>query len=178
MISISQIFGSLTRAFRPLLAIAALALLTACASMSSNQLHGFEFNARQDSPDIMVLAFRYGEGQFALLDENEARAARRGAQMPLQTVGVGGFIQRGDTLYVKWKIKATGEILEDTVDLKSRLPRDITKHDIYFRINGRQLVVFLITPERRPANMPPIGPSKSDYRKTYQIYPGQPDYSK
>lgn len=59
---------------------------------------------------------------------------------------------RGDFLYVKWRLKQTGEVYEDTVDLKSRLPADITDHRIHFVIRGPQLYVYLISPERLNPN--------------------------
>jgi hypothetical protein len=76
---------------------------------------------------------------------------------------------RGDFLYVKWRIDSTGQVYEDTVDLKSRLPRDITNHEIYFIVKGTQLVVYLITPERRLPDMEPNGPRKTQYLKTLTI---------
>lgn len=77
----------------------------------------------------------------------------------------------GDTLYVKWRVKATNEVIEDTVDLKSRLPRDMTDHRVYFVIGGRQLNVYLVSPDLRPAHFPTVGPKKYQYYKVYSIYP-------
>ncbi len=77
----------------------------------------------------------------------------------------------GDTLFVKWRIKATGEVLEDTVNLKSRLPRDITDHKIYFVIQGRQLFVYLVSSVLRPKDFPITGPKKFQFYKVYAIYP-------
>jgi len=80
---------------------------------------------------------------------------------------------RGDFLYVKWRIKSTGQVYEDTVDLRRRLPADITDHRIHFIVKGPQLYVYLITPERRPPDMPPNGPRPYQYLKTITIYPDQ-----
>ena len=77
-----------------------------------------------------------------------------------------GDMLRGDSLYVKWRIKATQVVYEDTVDLKSSLPRNIYDNAIHFTIKKDQLFVYLVTTERRPPEMPPLGPSYSNYRKT------------
>lgn len=78
---------------------------------------------------------------------------------------------RGDTLYVKWRIKASGEVLEDTVDLNSRLPKDIEAHRLYFIVERRQLNVYLISPRLRPPDFPVVGPAKYRYYQAYVIYP-------
>ena len=82
----------------------------------------------------------------------------------------------GDFLYVKWRIKDTGLVYEETVDLRQRLPRNIKDHTVYFDIKGAQLYVYLISPERRPPDMPPNGPHMYDYRKIFTIYPDQPKH--
>lgn len=76
---------------------------------------------------------------------------------------------RGDFLHVKWRVEATGKVYEDTVDLKVVLPRNIEKHRIHFVVKGQQLFVYLITPELRPADAPPVGPQTYDYRKVVTL---------
>lgn len=61
---------------------------------------------------------------------------------------------RGDTLYVKWRIKASGAVHEDTVDLRKRMPSDITDHRIHFVVKGPQLYVYLISPQPNPKGWP------------------------
>jgi hypothetical protein len=63
---------------------------------------------------------------------------------------------------------------EETVDLRYRLPRDITDHRVYFIVRGPQLYVYLISPERRPPDMPGNGPRVYSHLKTTTIYPDQP----
>jgi hypothetical protein len=143
-------------------------LLLACASHSQDPLHTFQFDALSESPEIEVLDYKYGSVKVG-----PSHAQREGVsrgQIPQRT-GVTGYFPRGDTLYVKWRIRQTGQIFEDTVDLKSRLPRNIHQHSISFIIQEAVLIVYLVSPERRPPDMPPTGPSETDYRKTYVIYP-------
>jgi hypothetical protein len=125
-----------------LLLLLTLVWITACASEPRLVDHGFKFDARWDSPDAEVLNYRYGNSiapgarvpDYALRDGKINQSASISGAFPLE-----------DSLYVKWRIKATGTIYEDTVDLKNRLPSDITGQRIYFIIEGAQLYVYLIS---------------------------------
>jgi len=78
----------------------------------------------------------------------------------------------GDFLFVKWRIKSTGEVVEDRVDLRQRLPKDMTDHGLTFVIEGNQLYVYVITPKVRNSDLPPNKKtSSSRYRETFEIYP-------
>jgi hypothetical protein len=142
--------------------------LDACASGPRLVKHAFGFDVLNDSPDVVLLDYRYGTSrqpgarppEWSLRDGNVRQQA-----------GISGEMILGDTLYVKWRIKASGEVLEDTVDLKSRLPSDIAGHRLYFVVKGRQLHVYLISPRLRPSNFSIVGPTKYRYYQTYEIYP-------
>lgn len=72
--------------------------------------------------------------------------------------GVSGPMRVGDFLYVKWRIKETGVLLEKRVDLRDRLPKDMTDQMLCFYIMGEHLYIYVITPEW-PAKKPgPMGP--------------------
>lgn len=127
--------------------------ITGCASGPAFVDHAFEFDAINDSPEAEILAYRYGNSK------------QPGVRAPESTTDTGkvaqrsrtrGLMLRGDFLYVKWRIKETGFVFEDTVDFKSRLPRDITDHRIHFAVRGAQLFVYLVSPEgiKRPATWP------------------------
>jgi hypothetical protein len=77
----------------------------------------------------------------------------------------------GDSLYVRWRIRATGEELQDTVDLRPRLPDDMAGHEIYFVVRERQLRVYLVSPQRRTAAAADAGPAKFRLRQLRLIYP-------
>lgn len=145
--------------------------LAACATGPKLVEHGFSFDARQDRPEVELLDYRYGDSRQPGARADPARVAegRIGQQW-----SVYGAMLRGDSLYVKWRIKKTGQIYEDTVDLRSRLPAAIADHRIHFDIKESQLYVYLISPERRPRDMPPNGPREFDYLKVFTIYPDQP----
>ena len=135
---------------------AALLLLGACAS-SQIVDHGFAFDVISDSPDVELLDYRYGDSKLPGAANPEA--LRAGGKAP-QRINIHGPMRRGDVLYVKWRLKNTGRVLEDTVDLGSRMPTDISGHKIYFEIKGAQLYVYLIPPEsqKRAVEKPAIGP--------------------
>ena len=159
---------TLSHTVRCFLVALLLSVLTACASSSDQPLHSFKFDATRDSPDIEVLDYRYCTVQVGPTQPDKPSLERGKIR---QSAGVGGYFPRGDSLYVKWRIRSTSQIYEDTVDLKSRLPYDITGNTIYFIVKESVLMVYLVTREPRPPEMAPQGPEQTQYRKTYVIYP-------
>jgi hypothetical protein len=140
------------------------AFLAACAN-AGLVFHSFSFDIRE-SPGIEILDYKYGEtkqsrGRASDADKQDGKVS--------QVVAIGGDMLLGDDLYVKWKIKSNGRIYEDLVNLKSLLPRDMNHHKIHFTVKGRQLFVYLITPERRPPDMPPNGPRQYDFLKVITL---------
>ena len=129
--------------------------LSACAS--GLIYHSFAFDANSESPDIEVVAYKYGNDKGTGASAQEHEYTIRG----VKHFGMGGQatitgdILRPDFLYVKWRIKATGEELEDTVDLKRRLSWDFSRHTVHFTVDGRQLFVYLIAwDNKKPQNCP------------------------
>lgn len=159
------------RLLRSIIMTMMLVTLTACVTEPRIVQHQFGFDALVDSPDIQVLNYKYGNSKLPSVRPPEW--ALRTGQVS-QATTVYGAMLRGDFLYVKWRIKSSGKVFEDTVDLKSRLPANIKGDVVYFIIRGPQLYVYLITPQRRPIGWPPNGPRKYDFRKVITIYPDQP----
>jgi hypothetical protein len=147
--------------------------LVGCATGSVLTDHAFEFDAVNDSPDIEILNYQYG---------NSKQPGARPPDWALETgrigqgLGIHGPMLRGDFLYVKWRIKNTGEVFEDTVDLKNRLPADITNYRIHFVVKATQLYVYLISPQPNPPGWPIYDPPGYIHKKTFVIYPGQPHF--
>lgn len=147
----------------------ALAVLTACASGPELVNHGFSYSFIQDSPEAELLDYRYGASYYGVSELKEmGRVSQAG--------GIFGDMRRGDDLYVKWRLRDTGEVFEVTVDLKSRLPADIKGCRIDFMVRGPQLYVYLITPQRRAKDEAPNGSSRTSYLKTITLYPDQPKH--
>lgn len=131
-------------------------------------LHSFEFNVDWDSPDVELLDYRYGNStQQGTFPPDWVLQSGHVAQ----SVGTTGDMIVGDFLYVKWKIKETGEIFKDTVDLRNRLPRNLYEHKIYFLIRGPQLFVYLVSPDRSPPGTPSNGLRVYGSRKVKILYP-------
>lgn len=152
--------------------ILSLFALPACATGPQVVDHAFGFDVRLDTPPVTLLDYAYGD-QYRMT-RAEPHLVKEG-QIE-QQAGVDGAMPRGEFLYVKWRLKATGEVFEDRVDLKKRLPPDIARHKIYFAIRERVLYVFLVSPNLRPKGSVE-GPLRIySHREVEQIYPGQPKY--
>lgn len=144
--------------------------LVSCAGIGAEVVrHSFAFDLRDDAQNAAVLDYRYGDSKGLVSPPRER--VKEGREF--YATGTSGPMLRGDYLYVKWRDKATGNIYEDRVDLRHRLPRDITGHRVYFMIQGDQLYVYLIPPsdQLRPKDEPPVGPSKYQHLRTVRIYP-------
>lgn len=157
--------------------------LTACSTwgfMDKYPRHSFSFDARHDSPDAEVLDYEYGTTRQEGTHANKERIA-------LGHVFFGenssGHMLRGDFLSVKWRIKNPAKpweylgYYEDKVDLRKRLPADMTGLRVHFVIKGSQLYVYLISKELKPASEPAGPVQKYDLQKQTQIYPDQPHSS-
>jgi hypothetical protein len=157
------------------LLVALLLALSGCAGVTQATpklvFHSFSFNgwdyADKWADTVDLLEYSYGD---------QYRMVRRKALGPDDSLspqaGVSGPMPVGDFLYVKWRIKATAEVVEDRVDLRPLLPRDMTEHELIFVIDGRQLYVYLVTPTPKHMGDPPILKTYlSLFNVTYEIYP-------
>ncbi len=152
------------------------ALVTgACASGPVVVDHAFGFDALQDSPGIEIVYYRYGNTNAPFIS---ADLAIRQFGKSMQGTNINGPMPLGDTLYVKWRIKATGQEFEDTVNLKSRLPSNMERQRVYFVVQGTQLHVYLTDLTKpKAASMPIVGPFRVQSYVTRQIYPDAPTTS-
>ncbi len=142
-----------------------------------------------DKPEVKVLDFAYGvANQFEIIPDKWLRSSFR-ADGCCDAIQMGVNAPRGDYLYFKWRVLATGQVVEDRVDLSNRLPQDMNNRGLYIAIFGPQLYVYLFPPDRiRELNRPDIvisgrrpgretGKSLQDtlresaYARQYQIYP-------
>jgi hypothetical protein len=165
--------------------------LMGCATRPTFVNHSFSFDTIQDSPGIEVLDYQYGYNeeyeksrQIGIHADKERVAM--GKVFPAQSTS--GPIPRGDFLYVKWRIKQSGQIYEDRVDLTTRLPKDIKNYKIHFAIFDSKLYIYLFPPfESKDAfghitvngGQPPYVPRgqllmDNPYAQKNQIYPDQP----
>lgn len=138
-----------------LVGAALLAGLVSCASSGGTlYFQSFEFDTTADArrygqPDVEVLDYAYGESHRAgTVPSKSARelAALHGRGYPSGSVA--GFLPRAEFLSVKWRDKATGETHEDRVDLRDRLPREMTNYQVRFVAEGARLHVYAFPPLR------------------------------
>lgn len=145
--------------------------LQSCAWGQTMVFHSFNFNMHHDSPDAEILDYQYGVSSQYGTYANKATVQRGEA---IQQHSISGVMPRGDFLYVKWRIKQSGEVYEDRVDLSTRLPADIKDCGIHFVVKGPQLYVYLIPPPgvwSAGAMRKSATEKVSVYLKQHQIYP-------
>ena len=146
-----------------------VALLTGCATNSGYVDHEFSFDARSDSPGVVILDYAYGNS--GVLPTNAEMNINQFGGSP-QWNAVRGNIPLGDSLYVKWRLDSTGKEYWDKVDLKPLLPRNMTAMRIYFVVREAQLYVYLTDLKVvRPPLSPIVGPFRTQLYLTKQIYP-------
>ena len=160
---------SVVRFFCKVLLLASSLALVACASGPKTAFHAFSFNGFSDKWDATIDLLEYSYG-------DQYRMVRRKLQPPDQRMGssdgVAGTMPVGDFLYVKWRIKATGEVREDRVDLRPLLPASMEDFSLTFVIDDRQLYVYLVTPKPNHVSEPPLlNTYLSKYNVTHEIYP-------
>lgn len=101
--------------------------------------HAFEFNAHTDSPDVEILNYEYSTRK----PDKDQLLGVGGNRVP-QGSHISGGLPRGDFVYMKWRVRSTGQVFEDRVDLRSRIPGSIKEKTIYSVIDGNQLYILLI----------------------------------
>src|SRR5262245_28828599 len=102
--------------------LTALAVVLIAATANAEVVdHAFGFDMRYDDQDAEVLDYRYGDSKSPVRAPEPAVSEGR----TFVSANVNGPMLRGDSLYVKWRDKATGEVREETVDLSRRLPADL-----------------------------------------------------
>ena len=131
--------------------LAQLLFLSACATAQPRVDHAFGFDTRLESPGVEVLDYQYGTS-----NQTGTRAPDWVVKEGRVSGGtnINGPMLRGEYLRVKWREKQSGEVREETVDLRNRLPGNITDHRIHFVIRGTNLYVYAISPEKVPGLCP------------------------
>lgn len=131
------------------LALSLLVTLQACAvGGPPREDHAFSFNTYRDSPDFVIWDYRYSHQSVVIRDAGSAvhDPGWAGAGQS----GIRGNLRIGDTLYVKWKNKETGELFEETASLVGRLPRDMRDKTIRFIVSATGLHVYVSGSNLKP----------------------------
>ncbi len=159
---------------RWILGVFSLLAVAACATGAATVRHSLEFDTRKDGQHAVVLDYRYGPSSLPVRAPDWVVAEGKGIAFN----AVGGPMARGEFLHVKWRDTETGQVHEDNVDLRRRLPPDIANHVVYFMIRGARLHVYLVSPEgvARPPGMSSDGPRRYSQRKVVTLYPDTSRY--
>lgn len=153
--------------FRLLVAALSVAMASSCATGPKLVYHTFSFDGRHDgwAEQVSLLEYRYGD-QYNLVQKKNEEGLGYGTN-------VNSDMPVAEFLYVRWRLKATGEVIEDRVDLRQRLPKDMYRQELTFVIDGRQLYVYIVTrtPITQILPKPPLRTWLSRHNVTYEIYP-------
>lgn len=147
------------------------ALLWGCMGTGPIQQpdHSFSFDGQFDgwAKQVDLLEYRYGSKDHSTGDAVKPGSTSLGTRNPVINA-----LPMGEFLYVKWRIKATGEVREDRVDLRPLLPRTKDKQTVTFVIDGKQLYVYLVTNQPKAYMAPPVLKTYlSKSAVTFEIYP-------
>jgi hypothetical protein len=165
------------RVWRRWLALSLVVAMTACATGPKVVSHAFSFDGNYDkwANSVDLLAYAYGDQYHMVRNDvaNPRSPVFAGLSKLPPGTGINGPMPVGDFLQVKWRLHSTGEVLEERVDLRGRLPKDMTDHELTFVIDGRQLYVFVVTPRRKnSSDEPPVLKTwRSQYSYAYEIFP-------
>ena len=144
-------------------------MLGGCATGPAKPWHQFYFDGWFDqwATTVDLLEYSYGD-QYHMVH----RTVRPGETTLGYGTNVNGPMPVGEFLYVKWRLRSTGDVVDQRVDLRPLLPRDMKDHGLTFVIDGRQLYVYLITPQPKRVDEPPIlRTTMSRFTVTYEIFP-------
>lgn len=119
-----------------------LVLLTSCAAVTREALHGFSFDGWLDqwASGVDLLAYSYGDRYHMV-----RRSVPPDRESLGMSAGVYGVMPVGDFIYVKWRDKASRKVYEVNVSLIGKLPVDMSGHTLTFVIIKNQLHVYLMT---------------------------------
>lgn len=153
-------------------------LLTGCGTSTAiigedRVWHTFQFNIHEfdKSNSVEVLDFIYGDPKGYANRCDPEKIKREKCQQGDHSTTVRSP-RSLKTLYVKWRVKSTGEIREVTLDIRKKLPKNFGENfRMFFSFRGPDLYVYLITPERRADDEPPQGPRAYDDLKMLLLYP-------
>lgn len=152
-------------------------VMAGCATGPKVVSHAFSFNGLHDkwANKVDLLAYAYGDRYHMVREDlaNPSSSLYAGKSSLPPSTGVNGPMPVGEFLRVKWRVKATGEVFEESVELRNRLPADMTNHELTFVIEERQLYVYVVTPRRKKsADEPPVLKTwRSEFAHAYEIFP-------
>lgn len=155
-------------------ALTVVALLGCAAGGGQRQVfHSFDFHGWNDGwysgpkSNVQLQEYSYGDQYRMVRDQVKA-----GDEFLPPTTSVSGSMPIGEFLYVRWRLKDSGEMIEHRVDLRDRLPWNMHNKRVTFVIDGKKLYVYLVTDQGKEYGTPPLNRAwRSNMYVTYEIYP-------
>jgi hypothetical protein len=155
------------------LAGASLLALSGCATQV---WYGFDWDAYADQwiSEVTLLDLKYHDGRGHNWKGNPYNVPNWKVRMQS---GATGTYPLGDSLWVKYRINATGQVKEETADLRGKYPSDLHGGTVRFMLKNGYLAVYTyVSPRdvRSPqAAVPPFPDFYWSVRyKTCRIHPG------
>lgn len=104
---------------------------------------------KQKRTDTEVMDYHFSFGR----NTSDGSTRKERAQVAMTTTDEIGPLPRGQGLYVRWKVKSTGKVYEDAVNLEPLLPSTDQNDRTYipegftisFKVKGPKLYVYLHT---------------------------------
>ena len=168
----NQFTSNFWKRLAALFLVGSFLVLSGCATSPKTAFYSFNADGGNDKwvETVELLDGRFGTEKLTFWDVPRSYV---GTKYVSQGAGIGGQYPIPETLYVKWRIRATGEVLEKTVSFKGILPKDLNKQAITFLFEGKQLFVYLVTDKFTPKDLPKTITRTwlSKYNTSYEIYP-------
>jgi len=130
-----------------------LCLLAACVGPKRNTYrHEFSFEVNKSAD---ILDYRYGESHIfgtepSKLDKDIIAKIGRDSYAGWSVTGY--YMPKPNSLYVKWRDTKSQEIFEEVVDLRGKLPENMTNWTVYFEAHAKNLYVYLFPPRKFTTN--------------------------
>ena len=148
--------------------------ITGCATGPRLVDHNFSFDGWYDGwysgPDsnVQLQEYSYGD-QYHMV----RKKVQPGEDFLPPGTSVSGPMPVGEFLYVRWRLKDSGEMVEQRVDLRDRLPRDMKDQRVSFVIDVKDLYVYVVTnrPKAYYGAPPVLRHWRSNLYFTYEIHP-------
>lgn len=128
------------------LTVTALTSLLACSNLAQSIPGKTQYAtystafSRWDRPTITVIDYQYSSNdkvfeRWSPSLKAEGRNSGGG--------GYYGYRPVVEKLYVKWQLLETGEVFEDTADLRGKLPKSMERKILYFVVWDKQLNIYI-----------------------------------
>ena len=170
MINENGIQMNMRRFLLPTIFIISLLILAGCAAIVGSGVScGFSFDMRYDDQHAAVLDYLLMGEKTAIIGASKPPYVDKNHKSYFENIGY--QYDRPRSLYLKWQDELTGNIHENTIDLRQSLPRDLDGTMLYFILHGSQVYVYLANLNTRVPYNPKNGSTMYGSFANIQLYP-------